>query len=116
LTTKEEEIMNHFWNRGDMQIKELQTCYEEPRPHVNTLATLVKILEEKGFLAHKAITPRCFIYHTLVSRDGYKSGSLGNVVQKFFGNSYLNAVSSLVKDEKITVEELRQLIDNVKKG
>lgn len=116
LTTKEEEIMNHFWNRGEMQIRELQACYEEPKPHVNTLATLVKILEGKGFLTHKALTARCFIYHTLISRHEYKSGSLSNVVQKFFGNSYLNAVSSLVKDEKITVEELRQLIEEVKKG
>lgn len=107
--------MSHFWTQGDMQVRELQSCYDEPKPHVNTLSTLVKILEEKGFLSHRAITARCFKYFALISRDDYCQGSLGNVVKKFFGNSYLNAVSALVKDEKITVEQLKELIDQVRK-
>lgn len=114
LTTKEEELMNHFWSNGPMLIKELQTHYAEPRPHVNTLATLAKILEEKGFLAHKALTPRCFQYYAAVTREAYRRGTLGEVVKKFFGNSYKNAISALVKDEKITIDELQQLIDEVK--
>lgn len=115
LTAREEEIMTHYWERGDMQIRELQACYDDPKPHVNTLSTMVKILEEKGFLAHRALTARCFQYYALLSRDDYKRGSFGNVVSKFFGNSYLSAVSALVKDEKISVDELRQLIDEVNK-
>lgn len=114
LTAKEEEIMTHYWEHGDMQIRELQACYDEPKPHVNTLSTMVKILEDKGFLAHRALTARCFQYYVLLSRDDYKRGTLGNVVKKFFGNSYLNAVSALVKDEKISVDELQQLIEQVK--
>ena len=58
LTNKEEEIMNHYWERGDMQIRELRECYAEPKPHVNTLSTLVHILEDKGFLGHRALTAR----------------------------------------------------------
>lgn len=114
LTTKEEEVMNHFWTNGPMLIKELQTHYDDPKPHVNTLATLAKILEEKGFLAHKALTARCFQYYAAVSREAYRRGTLGEVVKKFFGNSYKNAISALVKDEKITVDELRELFDEVK--
>ena len=111
---KEEEIMNHYWSRGDMQIRELQSCYDDPKPHVNTLSTLVRILEEKGFLSHRALSARCFQYFATVSRDEYSRGSLKNVISKFFGNSYLDAVSSLVKEEDLTVEDLKKLIDMVK--
>lgn len=76
LTNKEEEIMNHYWNRGDMQIRELQSCYDDPKPHVNTLSTLVHILEEKGFLSHRALSARCFQYFATVSREEYSRGSL----------------------------------------
>ena len=113
LTQKEEEIMERVWDHGPMQVRELQTLYDEPRPHVNTLATLVKILEEKGFLGHKALTARCFQYFARISREEYKGGSLANVVNKFFGNSYRNAVSALVKDEKISIDELKELIREV---
>jgi len=113
LTQKEEEIMDRFWTYGPMQIRELQTHYDEPQPHVNTLATLVKILEEKGFLDHKALTARCFEYYPTLSRDDYRGGSLSNVVNKFFGRSYLSAVSALVKSEKISINELKDLIKEV---
>ena len=114
LTNKEEEIMNHYWDRGDMQIRELQSCYDDPKPHVNTLSTLVHILEEKGFLSHRALSARCFQYFATVSREEYSRGSLKNVIRKFFGNSYLDAVSSLVKEEDLTVDDLKKLIDMVK--
>ena len=113
LTAKEEEIMNHYWTYGDMQIRELQSHYDDPKPHVNTLSTMVKILEEKGFLCHRALSARCFQYFARISREDYRDGSLANVVNKFFGHSYLNAVSALVKEEKLSIEELKQLIREV---
>ncbi len=113
LTAKEEEIMNHYWTYGDMQIRELQSHYDDPKPHVNTLSTMVKILEEKGFLCHRALSARCFQYFARISREDYRGGSLANVVNKFFGHSYLNAVSALVKEEKLSIEELKQLIREV---
>lgn len=115
LTNKEEEIMNHYWENGDMQIRELRECYDDPKPHVNTLSTLVHILEDKGFLGHRALTARCYQYFSKISREQYKRGTLSGVIDKLFGSSYKSAVSALVKDEKITVEELRELIDSLKK-
>lgn len=116
LTQKEEEIMNLFWEYGDMRIVELQSHYDDPKPHVNTLSTLVKILEEKDFLDHRALTARCFKYFAKITREDYRGGSLQNVVNKFFGKSYMNVVNTLVKDEKITVEELKELIKMVEGG
>lgn len=116
LTQKEEEIMNLFWENGDMRIVELQAHYAEPKPHVNTLSTLVKILEEKGFLDHRAITARCFKYFAKISREDYRGGSLQNIVNKFFGKNYMNVVNTLVRDEKISVDELKELIKMVEGG
>lgn len=108
--------MNRYWDHGALHIRELQSMYPDPKPHVNTLSTLVHILEDKGFLAHKAITPRCYQYYPVVSRDDYRRGSLGNVVNKFFNKSYLGVVSALVKEEKISVDDLRELIKKVEEG
>ncbi len=116
LTVKEEEIMNHIWSNGEMQIRELQALYDEPQPHVNTLSTLVRILEEKGFLAHRAISARCFKYFAKVSREQYRSRSLTGVIDKLFGKSYLGAVSTLVSEEKISVDELKELIRQIEDG
>ena len=110
LTNKEEEIMNHYWERGDMQIRELRECYAEPKPHVNTLSTLVHILEDKGFLGHRALTARCFQYFAKISREQYKGRTRSSVIDKLFGCSYKSAVSALVREEKITVDELKELI------
>ena len=116
LTQKEEEIVERMWDHGPMLVRELQSYYDEPRPHVNTLATLMKILEEKGFLGHKAITARCFQYFALISREEYRGGTLTNVINKFFGKSYLSAVSSLVMSEKVSLDDLKRLIKDVEQN
>ena len=54
LTAKEEEIMGFFWEKGPMFVKQLVELYEEPRPHFNTLSTIVRGLEDKGYLSHTA--------------------------------------------------------------
>lgn len=53
LTAKEEEIMGYFWEKGPLFVKQLLDFYDEPRPHFNTLSTIVRGLEEKGFLSHE---------------------------------------------------------------
>jgi len=114
LTRREEVIMDLFWEKGDMFVKDLQGFYPDPKPHVNTLSTQVRHLEEDGFLSHKSYG-NSFRYHALVSRDYYKDHSLSGLIRKYFDNSYLNAVSTLVRDEKISVDELKDLIEKVEK-
>lgn len=113
LTNKEEEIMNHYWDKGEMQIRELQSLYDDPKPHVNTLSTLVHILEQKGYLSHRSLNARSYAYFPKISREGYRRGSLNNVINKFFGKSYLGVVSTLVSEEKISLDELKALIRQV---
>lgn len=113
LTVKEEEIMNHYWDAEALQVRELRELYPDPKPHVNTLSTLVHILEDKGFLGHRAVSTRVFEYFARITREQYCRASLGDLVEKLFGCSYKNAISALVDDEKITVDELKELIREV---
>ena len=115
LTAKEEEIMNHFWERGELFVRELLELYEEPKPHFNTLSTIVRGLEEKGFIGHNSFG-NTYQYYSEISREDYKRGALNRVVSKYFKNSYLGVVSSLIEEEEISVEELRKLIEKVEKS
>jgi predicted transcriptional regulator len=115
LTVKEEEIMRLFWEKGSLFVKELLGCYDDPRPHFNTLSTIVRGLEEKGFLAHNAFG-NTYQYYPVLTEEDYSRGTLRNVVAKYFNNSYLGVVSSLIKEENISVGELRKLLDEVEKG
>lgn len=115
LTAKEEEVMGYFWEKGPLFVKQLLEFYETPRPHFNTLSTIVRGLEEKGFLAHTAYG-NTYQYYAVVSADDFKRKTLKGIISKYFDNSYLSVVSSLVKEEKISVEELKQLIEEVEKS
>ncbi|WP_293667102.1 BlaI/MecI/CopY family transcriptional regulator [uncultured Parabacteroides sp.] len=115
LTAREEEIMGYFWTEGPLFVKQLLEFYGEPKPHFNTLSTIVRGLEEKGFLAHNTYG-NTYQYYAAVSEADYSRGTLKNVIAKYFNNSYLGVISSLVREEEISVDELRKLIDDVEKG
>lgn len=112
LTAKEEEIMGFFWEKGPLFVKQMLDFYEEPKPHFNTLSTIVRGLEEKGFLNHNTFG-NTYQYYAVVTEDNYRKGTLKNVIKKYFNNSYLGAVSSLIKEEDISLDELKQLINEV---
>ncbi|MDE5559555.1 MAG: BlaI/MecI/CopY family transcriptional regulator [Bacteroidales bacterium] len=115
LTKKENEIMDLFWTHGPMFIKELQEKYADPKPHVNTLSTMTRILEANGFVGHK-VYGSTYQYYPLVTREAYHRGALSRLVSACFDNSYVNAVSALVSEEKITVEELKEIIARIEAG
>ena len=115
LTAKEEEVMGFFWDKGPLFVKEMVAFYADPKPHFNTLSTIVRGLEEKGYVAHKAYG-NTYQYYPLVTREAFSKGTLRRVIGKYFNNSYLGAVSSLVKEEDISLDELKALIAEVEKG
>ena len=115
LTAREEEIMGYFWTKGPLFVKQLLEFYDEPRPHFNTLSTIVRGLEDKGFLAHHTFG-NTYQYYAAVTEADYSRGTLKNVIAKYFNNSYLGVISSLVKEEEISVEELKELIESIDNG
>ena len=112
LSAREEEIMGFFWEKGPLFVKEIVGLYEEPRPHFNTLSTFVRALEEKGYLSHRTFG-NTYQYYAVVSRDEFKKKTLKSVISKYFNNSYLGVLSSLVKEEEISLSELKELIREV---
>lgn len=113
LTQKEEEILGYFWSNGAMFVRELLELQSEPKPHYNTLSTIVRILEEKGYIGFKAYG-NTYQYYALVSEEEYRNNTLTDVVDKYFDNSYTRVVSSLIKEEKLSVDELQELIQQIK--
>ena len=90
LTSKEEEIMNYFWHKGPLFVKELLDFYDEPKPHFNTLSTIVRGLEEKGYVSHKAYG-KTYQYFAVVSEESFKKRTLRQVIlqQLLFGSRFL---------------------------
>ena len=76
LSEKKEVIMNHFWDKGELFVRELRELYPDPKPHFNTLSTQVRELESDGFLDHKTYGPT-YQYFPIVTRDEYSRFSMG---------------------------------------
>lgn len=104
--------MGFLWKHGPMYIRQMLELYSDPRPHFNTVSTFVRILEGKGFIGHKAIG-NAHQYYALIGEEEFKQGTLKGVVSKYFNNSYLGVVSSLVQKEEISIDELKELIRQV---
>lgn len=114
LTAKEEEIMSFFWDKGPLFVRELLACYDNPRPHFNTLSTIVRGLEEKGFLDHKDFG-NSHQYFPVISREDFSKSSLKGVIRKYYSSSAFSAVSSLIEEEAISLSDLKKLIAEVER-
>ena len=112
LTAKEEEIMGFFWEKGPLFVKQMLEFYDEPRPHFNTVSTFVRMLEDKGYVSHRVLG-NSYQYYAVLSKEDFKKKTLKGVISKYFDNSYLRVVSSLVKEEEISLDELKELIREV---
>ena len=116
LTEKEAEVMQNLWSKGPQTIRELLATYDDPKPHFNTVATIVRILVDKGYVAHVGERNGAYTYGTTVESSDFCGRSLAQLVKNYFNNSYRSVVSALVEDEKISVDELREIIDMVERN
>ncbi|MDE6280077.1 MAG: BlaI/MecI/CopY family transcriptional regulator [Paramuribaculum sp.] len=115
LTEKEAEIMKMLWERGPMFVREMVEHFDEPRPHFNTVSTQVRILEDKGYVAHEVLG-NSHRFYAVALREDFRNNSLAIVIRDYFDNSYKNVVSALASEEKISVEELREIIELMERG
>jgi BlaI family penicillinase repressor len=114
LTLKEEEVMNIIWENGEMFIRDIVALMPEPKPNYNTVATQVKFLEEKGFVERRPMA-NSFQYRAIVSEREYRGTRVGALVSKYYDNSYASVVSQFVEDDKMDLEELKELIAQIEK-
>jgi BlaI family transcriptional regulator, penicillinase repressor len=112
LTNREEEIMDIFWEKGSLYVKEIVDELADPKPHYNTISTIVRGLEEKGFVGHEQFG-NTYRYMAVISREEFSKNTLKNMVGKYFDKSYASVVSMFVQEEKISLEEIKELIRQV---
>ncbi|KIA84103.1 BlaI/MecI/CopY family transcriptional regulator [Flavobacterium sp. AED] len=109
LTNKEEEIMHILWKLKKAFVKEVMAEITEEQPHYNTLSTIVRNLEEKGFVSHNAFG-NTHQYYPIVSLEEYRKRFMNTAIDNYFNSSYKNMVSFFAKEEKISAAELREIL------
>jgi len=112
LTNREEEIMELFWKKESVFVKELIDELADPKPHYNTISTIVRGLEDKGFVGHEQFG-NTYRYFAIISREEFSKNTIKNLVSKYFDKSYSSVVSMFVEEEKISVDEIKALIREV---
>ena len=115
LTRKEEEVMKVLWKLEKAFVKDILKEFEGTKPHYNTMSTIVRNLEEKGYVGHEAFghTHR---YFPLVSKEDFRKRFINNTIADYYDNSYKNMVSFFAKEQKISVDELKEIIDLIEKN
>ena len=114
LTRSEEQVMQAIWAVGQGFANEIVAAIEEPRPAYNTILTIVRILEKKGFVAHETFN-KSNRYFPVVSREEYSKQMLGRVARNYFGSSFRSMVSFLVDKKAVTLEDLESLTKELEK-
>ena len=114
LTKAEEQIMQVIWKLGKAFLKEIIDALPEPKPHSNTVATIIKILTEKDFVGVK-VFGRMHQYYPLISKEAYSKNTMKSLVKGYFEGSFTNAVSFMVKENNLSVEDLELLLKQLKK-
>jgi len=115
LTRAEEEVMQILWKMKKGFVKEILEKFEDPKPAYSTISTIIRILQEKGFVGYKAYG-RTYQYFPVITRDDYRKSQMSSFVKEYFANSYQKMVSFFAREEAITVKELEEVMELMKKG
>ena len=114
LTNKEEEIMQILWKLKKAFVKEVLAEITIDKPHYNTLSTIIRNLEEKGFVSYNAFG-NTHQYFPIVKMEDYRKRFLNTAIEQYFDSSYKNMVSFFAEENKISAEELREILAIIEK-
>jgi BlaI family penicillinase repressor len=115
LTKAEEQVMHVIWKIKEGFIRDIMDTMPMPKPHQNTIATILKILVEKEFVGIR-VFGRQHQYYPLISKDTYSRATMKTLVKSYFGGSFSEAVSFMVKENNISLEDLETLLHQLKKA
>jgi len=113
LAKREEQIMQVYWDLGKVFIRDIIPLLPDPKPHYNSVATMVKILEEKGFLDHEVVG-NMYSYFPVVGREDYQKHALKDIVTQYFGNSYTRMLAYFAKEQNLGEAELQEILEIIK--
>lgn len=110
LTNKEEEIMHILWKLKKAFVKEVMAEIIDEQPHYNTLSTIIRNLEEKGYVSHNAFG-NTHQYFPIVALENYRKEFMNTAIDNYFNSSYKNMVSFFAEEDKISANELREILE-----
>jgi predicted transcriptional regulator len=114
LTKAEEQVMQILWDLKEGLVKDIRERFGEPRPARNTVSTVLRVLEKKGFVDHKSYG-NVYLYYPLVSRMDYSKTQLFGLMESYFNNSFPAMASFFAREKDLSVKELDELMDEARK-
>ncbi len=114
LTRAEEQVMQYLWSLNEGLVQDVRDCFEDPKPSRTTVSTILRILETKGFVGHKA-NGRVYTYYPLVKKEDYSKKQLFNMLKNYFNNSFSSMASFFAKESNLSIQEIEELLEDTKK-
>jgi predicted transcriptional regulator len=108
LTKAEEQVMRILWQLNEGIVKDVLEQMPEPKPAYNTVSTVIRVLETKGFIDHKAYG-NSYVYYPTVAEEDYKKFAFDKIMNNYFSNSYQSLVSFLVTEKNLSINELEEI-------
>jgi predicted transcriptional regulator len=108
LTKAEEQVMRILWQLNEGIVKDVLEQMPEPKPAYNTVSTVIRVLETKGFIDHKAYG-NSYVYFPIVAEEDYKKFAFDKIMNNYFSNSYQSLVSFLVTEKNLSINELEEI-------
>ena len=114
LTKAEEQVMQYLWEIKEGLVQNVRNCFKDPKPSRTTVSTIIRILEAKGFVGHKA-NGRVYTYYPLIQKDDYSKHQLFGMLKNYFDNSFASMASFFAKESDMSVQEMEALLEDTKK-
>jgi predicted transcriptional regulator len=108
LTKAEEQVMQVLWQLGNAYVRDIIDRLPDPKPAYNTVSTIIRILEKKGFVDYEA-HGKAHEYYPIVEKQDYRKSYFRRFLNNYFGNSYQNLASFFTKEQNLSIEELEEI-------
>lgn len=115
LTKAEEHVMQILWKMGEGVVNDIRNTFSDPKPARNTVSTVLRILERKGYIEHKAFS-NVHLYSPIISKSKYLKSQLFGLMERYFDNSLLSVLSFLVHEKDLSLKEIEKLFKDIKRG
>ena len=114
LTKAEEQVMQYLWEIKEGLVQNVRNCFKDPKPSRTTVSTIIRILETKGFVGHKA-NGRVYTYYPLIGKEEYSKHQLFGMLKNYFNNSFASMASFFAKESEMSIQEMETLLEDTKK-
>jgi predicted transcriptional regulator len=113
LTKAEEQVMQYLWKIGKGIVQHVRDCFNDPKPSRTTVSTILRILETKGFVDHKA-NGRIYTYYPLIRKEDYSKYQLFGMLKNYFNNSFASMASFFAQESDLSIQEMEALLEETK--